>query len=78
MDAMGWEDKWLVGQHEDGAFMVLKVQARYIAQFKVWQCNLRPNCRTKMLESVPEERVYATEARALARVAELSKPQGAR
>ena len=71
---MNWETVFLVAQHEGPAASpyILERQGTYLPEHKCWNVNLRgPECGSKLIQSIPEEKVYRTREAAEARLREV-------
>jgi len=67
--------RFLVGQQEDGSFVVREVRARFVEADgkRGYICRLRSCATSSMIEFVPEEKVYETVMAAITRKKELEK-----
>ena len=71
---MNWERVFLVAQHDGPAASpyVLEREGIYLPEHRCWNVNLRgPECGSRLIESIPEAKVYRTREAAEARLKEL-------
>ena len=71
---MNWETIFLIVQHagSDSSPYILERQGVYVPEHKVWNVNLRgPECGSKLIESIPEAKVYRTQEAADKRLLEV-------
>ena len=71
---------FLVVQHDGPGSqppLILEREAIHLPEHRCWNVNLRdPGCRTRAIESVPEEKVYLTREAAERRLGEVLLEKG--
>jgi hypothetical protein len=69
---MNWETVFLITEAWDGLLVVVEREGVYLLEHKCWNVNIRETgCPTKLIQSIPEEKVYRTREVAEARLREL-------
>jgi hypothetical protein len=75
-----WEMVFLVAQHDGPGWQppyILEREAYHLPEHKCWNVNVRePGCRTRSIQSVPEEKVYRTREVAEHRLQEVLREKG--
>jgi len=71
---------FLVAQHDGPGWQppyILEREAWHLPEHKCWNVNVRePACRTRSIQSVPEEKVYLTREAAEPRLQEVLREKG--
>ena len=78
--AREWQRIFLVAQHYGPGWQppyILEREAIHLPEHNCWNVNVRePGCRTRSIQSVPEEKVYLTREAAEARLQEVLREKG--